>query len=154
MSRQFQDYLRAKQGADEKAAKEAAEKKAREIENAGKKLFEGLLAEMVRLGYSRDEADDFAALLVRLACGADNVASKEEYELFQKVTGVELSIHEFYDLIKGGDEESFVASMDEIVDGLDGAAKQAALAFVEFFLNADESLPEREKALFNRLAQA
>ena len=153
MSRQFQDYLRAKQGADEKAAKEAAEKKALEIENEGKKLFEALLGQMIRLGYSRDEADDFAALLVRLACGADNVASKEEYELFGKCTGVELTIHEFYDLIKGGDEEAFVASMDEIVDGLDFAAKKAALDFVKFFLDADEKLPEREAKLLSRLAK-
>lgn len=152
MSRQFKDYLRAKAGADEKAAKEAAAKKALEIEAAGKKLFEGLLSEMERLGYSRDEADDFAALLVRLSCGADNVASKEEYELFGKVTGVELSIHEFYDLIKGGDEEAFVASMDEIVDGLDAGARKAALDFVKFFLDADEKLPASEGKLLARLA--
>lgn len=152
MSRQFQDYLRAKAEAEEIAAGKAAKEKQAAIIAGGKKLYEALLAEMKRLGYAEREAIQFASFLVRLSCGADNVASEEEFVLFGEVTGVELNIHEFYDMIKGGDEEGFIATMDEIVDGLDGAAKKAALAFVEYFLNADEKLPENEKELLKRLA--
>ena len=113
--------------------------------------FNQLLKEMGKLSYSKKEIVSFAVALVRLAAGADNFASENEYKLFVEASGVELNKFEFFDMVKNADSEDFVSGMDEIVDSLNPAAKNAALAFVALFLVSDAKLSAQEEALFKRL---
>lgn len=117
----------------------------------GQKAFNKLANEMIRFGYQRQEAVSFGCLLVRLAAGSDKYASLEEYSLFRDTTGVELTVEEFKDLVKGASREDFVKVIDEIVDSLDKKAKEAALEFVALFLVSDEKLSAEEERIFKLL---
>ena len=118
---------------------------------AGRKAFERLGVALSKLGYSAEEIASLACSLVRLAAGADKYGSEEEFNLFVKVTGIELDKFEFYAMVKHANSEGYVAPMDQIVDALNPEAKAAALDFVAFFFSADHELSEAEKALFKRL---
>ena len=117
----------------------------------GQKAFNRLANEMIRFGYRRQEAVSFGCLLVRLAAGSDKYASEEEYNLFKDSTGVELTLEEFKDMVKGAGKDDFVKVIDEIVDSLDRKAKDAALEFVALFLVSDADLDAKEKEVFKLL---
>ena len=116
-----------------------------------KKAYAELGARMQASGYSADEIDDFATMLVRLAAGADRHSSEAELKLFEEATGIKTDKYEFFAMNKNAASESFVSSMDEIVDSLKKEAKVAALRFVALFLVADNELSAKEKAIFDRL---
>lgn len=116
-----------------------------------KVAYKDLGTRMQAAGYSADEIDDFATMLVRLAAGADKHSSEKELELFEKATGIDTDEYEFFAMNKNAADESFVSAIDEIVDSLKADAKEAALRFVALFFVADNELSAKEKALLARL---
>ena len=82
----------------------------------GQKAFNRLANEMIRFGYRRQEAVSFGCLLVRLAAGSDKYASEEEYNLFKDSTGVELTLEEFKNMVRGAGKDDFIKVIDEIVE--------------------------------------
>ena len=116
-----------------------------------KKAYAELGARMQASGYSADEIDDFATMLVRLAAGADKHSSAEELELFEKATGIKTDKYEFFSMNKNAGEEAFVSAIDEIVDSLKKETKAAAVKFVALFFVVDNELSDKEKALLARL---
>lgn len=116
-----------------------------------KKAYAELGARMQAAGYSADEIDDFATMLVRLAAGADKHSSAEELKLFEEATGIKTDKYEFFAMNKNAGEESFVSAVDEIVDCLKKEAKASAVRFVALFFVVDNELSDKEKALLARL---
>lgn len=117
----------------------------------GRKNYAVFGEKMNRSGYKPQEIVSFATMLVRLAAGADRRGSKDEFELFQAVTGIETDEREFSLMAKNAHLEEFVSAIDEIVDSLDRDAKEAVLKFAAIFFAADSELNEREVELFKRL---
>lgn len=117
-----------------------------------KEAYESLQQEMIRAGYSKDDAVAIACLLIRAAVDADEYASEEEYQLFSEVTGIEADRHEFFGLAKMGSEKGFVKTVDEMVDAFKRPAKQAALKLVKAFIDVDGVRTESEQALLDLLA--
>ena len=117
----------------------------------GKEALKKLEEEMGKLNYNKKEIISFAVSLARLSAGADNFASEKEYDLLVKVSDIEITKFEFFDMVKNADKEDFIASMDDVVDSLARPAKDAALTIVALFLSVDSKLSEEEKVLFDRL---
>ena len=122
-----------------------------ELVKEGREAYGLFGTRMSRKGYKNDEIVAFATMLVRLAAGADNFGGKEELELFQAVTGIETDPYEFKAMTKNADDPEFIRVIDEIVDSLDPASKDAALKFAAVFFAVDNHLGEKEIALFKRL---
>ena len=122
-----------------------------DLVKAGREAYAGFGLAMDKNGYDKKEVVAFATMLVRLAAGADKYGSKAEFELFQEVTGIPTDAYEFQAMAKNAGEEGFVKAIDEIVDSLQPAAKEAALRFAAIFFSADNHLSESEIALFKRL---
>ena len=136
----------------EKYAKASYDEKREAMRLAdAQKAFNDLQKEMLKAGYKEQEVKAFVYSLVRLASGADHEADKEEYHLFVAATGFELSEGEFYGLVKHCFDAEFVDSVDQIVDSLAPAAKDAALRFVACFLVADREISKVEKNVFKKL---
>ena len=117
----------------------------------GKKHYLAFVAALKKEGYADADITNFACMLVRLASGADREADEEEYQLFEGITGIEMSFGEFYGMVKKGHDGEFLDVMDELVDGLNAEGKEEALRFVAVFLSSDHELTAVEKSVFDRL---
>ena len=122
-----------------------------ELVKVGREAYGLFGNRMDRKGYNKQEIVEFAAMLARLAAGADRFGTEEELKLFEKITGIETDKYEFALMTKNANSEEFVKAVDEIVDSLDPATKDGALAFVAVFFAADNHLSEVELALLKRL---
>lgn len=122
-----------------------------ELVKQGREAYAQFGEKMSRVGYKHDEIVAFATMLVRLAAGADNFGGKDELELFEAVTNIKTDPYEFKAMTRNADDPEFIRVIDEIVDSLDAASKEAALKFAAVFFAVDNHLGEKEIALFKRL---
>lgn len=117
----------------------------------GQKACEDLANALKGIGQNERDIKETVCLFARLAAGSDHFASDEEYELFLKTTGLNLTKNEFSNLVQTADRGDFIATMDAVIDSLNPAAKNAALRFVAAFLASDGNLNIVEEALFSKL---
>ena len=118
---------------------------------AGRNAYSQFGVRMDRKGYSEKEVVEFAVMLVRLAAGADRFGTKEELDLFGKITGIDTDKYEFALMTKNANSEEFVNGLDAVVDSLYPATKDGVLAFVAVFFVADNHLSKKEMAILKRL---
>lgn len=98
--------------------------------------------------------DDIVALIVnlfKLFVSGDKHTANAEHEFFNATTGLSVSYDDFFKMTDYGANESFVASMDRLIDSMPQDVKNSTLIFGLCVMACDGRLTVSEQQLLNRL---
>lgn len=123
------------------------EEKVKLGEDALSRFYSGL----VRGGIPEKEVPDYIIAFTKLFVSADQNCDKAEYDFFRAVTGIELSVKEFYDLTNGGLDEEFISACLDIVRILNHEDRMAVVIYGAALLSCDDTINVMELKLFDKL---
>ena len=90
----------------------------------------------------------FLVGLATICSATDGKVSDSERQLFNDLTGANLSFEEFFNLVSNNTNEEAFEVVNNAVDSLTNDGKSAAVLFALAFLAADEQLTTDEQKLF------
>ena len=102
-------------------------------------------------GLTKKEAVVILICIIKLFVSYDKMVSKEECELFNKVTGTELSLEKFKEIVDEKVEEDDTAALDGIIDELPTRLKGEVCVLGLLFLSSDGVINEEEREIFERV---
>ena len=103
--------------------------------------------------YSEEDCVNFLVYVTALFANADGEVAEEEHALFRDITGFDVSLAQFRDILRGFNNEAFVADMDKMIDNLPDGIRNAICYYGLAFLSADDALTVEEQKLFVRILQ-
>lgn len=98
-----------------------------------------------------DDIAPFIFALVKLFVSADKKCSKDELNLVNAITDLNMSYDDFFDLTNNGSDPRFVTEFDELIDTLEADEKSSICLFGLCILAADDTITAQEQQLFLRI---
>lgn len=103
------------------------------------------------LGLNNSEATNLILNLTKLFVSADARCSEEEYKFFVKVTGIEISRDEFFEMTNYGKDADFANGLIELMSNADNDTRTAAVLYGIALMSHNGQLTSDELKLIDSL---
>ena len=123
------------------------------VELGGRALAQ-LANNLPSYGLNDDEITAFILSTTRLFVSADLECGQSEYDFFRAVTGVNLSVEEFYDMTNQGRDEKFLEDALQVVSQLSGEDRKNMLLYGVALLSCDNVLKVDELKMIDLILNA
>lgn len=113
-----------------------------------------IIGPLVEAGNSKDDITSFFIAITKMFVSADKSCDDDEYNLFCKATGINMSTDDFFDMTNYGSNEEFISNLLDVIHPLSPDVRQAICIYGIMLVSSNRSLSSDEIRIIERVIAA